>query len=860
MNKRRNKSVTKTKHRVQKTKRSRRLNKNRSVKGIRGNNKTKVVGKRRNIVQRGGGRIDDLVGRIFALNKLTDPEERSAEIKAILRDIEPENFLQIAHDRKQSKDVEPTGPTLLYAACRLTDPSVELVGGILAKMKVKSDRFSFRKSITGAPRSVTMYTIIPNGVSNGSYPQHAAVQAAKDILDQLLSSHSITTDSQLPFNHRIQRICDILNMLKSYDQALASHIDNGKKVMTPTGELTAVGYTHTPIMNKKNHLSNGAEYTAYDEYVNGFGATPSLRDRLQRSFIPGGHGEGSINIDEFDRVLAPTGTVSVGASAATLYSTVSGFSSAAQDTWFSRIYGFQEMFNETTSNVNRLMKLSKGNQERIYLTYTDIFAHESKFDAGIPLYKSTGLLLYEANSIISENPVQPIITYREINADVKKLHANSKLAGSLFQVASQFNSLEMATPDHTPEMGITIYQHDRTQGPFCAMACPTGTLYRNNFMMNISRDKSWEPQTETNQINTLETIIKKFKDSSYKVNFVVKNGYILPATIADSNKLNTLLDNPYALEQMVDDVNYVIQEDVPVLLETNKETPHKVSQIYCSGFPLAYCISTAYNDGLLGPQEQAIINAHEHGDGGGVKWYAYINRNLIKMITTAMFTATLSHAVNMTKTQQKRVKVFLTLVGTGVFGADTKFIRGIMGNVIRKYRHFPIDLYLVNFAEDQDFPLALPPELNIDQVNPLLSDYPSPSASPSAALPAAAASELPEGWFKYYHEKTGKYYYGNPSKNMTQWERPVSTVPHSAAAVTDSSLLESGGRGGTGEQPKGTLPFLPAGFYPDDFKGHPYYVYLPPWTLKRDPVNKQNVYYQHPVTKEIRSLDNPPDK
>ena len=69
MNKRRNKSVTKTKHRVQKTKRSRRLNKNRSVKGIRGNNKTKVVGKRRNIVQRGGD-VNDLVKRIT----LTDLE------------------------------------------------------------------------------------------------------------------------------------------------------------------------------------------------------------------------------------------------------------------------------------------------------------------------------------------------------------------------------------------------------------------------------------------------------------------------------------------------------------------------------------------------------------------------------------------------------------------------------------------------------------------------------------------------------------------------------------------------------------------------------------------------------------------
>ena len=783
MNKRRNKSVTKTKHRVQKTKRNRRLNKNRSVKGIRGNNKTKVVGKRRNTVQR-GGEVNDLVGRIFELDKLTE-KERSDSVATIIHEIttdeSPQDLFEVARGQDQSQDERvPNGPTVLYAACRLKNPSIELVNCILEKMKVRSTGISV-KIVTGKPRSVaTMYSIIPNGSSNRSYPQHAAVQAAKEILEGL-SAQKYSQDIALT---RIQMIIKILESLKTYDDNLAKHMMDGKNVMMRARKLTTADYT--PLMNKKNHLSNGAEYTAYDEYVNGFGATPSLRDTLQKVFSVTGH-QGHPN-NGFERVLAPTGPVSVAAgSAGAVFHpppNLNAFGhvpSASPPTWFSKIYGFHEMINANTSNVNKsmsLLQLTINGRLHTGLTCGLGLGNTGNFDAGIPLYKSTSVLLKEAESNVrlrsSPTPEREMITYREINADAKLLHSNPHLAGSLFQVASQFNTLEMASPEHTPEMGITIYEHDRTQGPICAMACPTGTLYRNYFMM-----PGGGPQTKTNQINTLETIINKFKTPEFPVNFVVKNGYILPATIADSNKLNTLLDNPRALEEMANDVKYVIQEDVPVILSSNSRSSHSVSQIYCSGFPLAYCVDTEYFSGLLNQEQQQVIN-----ENGGVKEYAYMNRNLIKMITTAMYTATLSHAVNMTITQQKRVKVFLTPVGTGVFGADETFVKGIMGDVIRKYRHFPIDLYLVNFAKDQDFPLALPPELNIDQVNRSLSDYPRPipvsfaAPSPGAALPAA--SGLPAGWVEQFDTASSRPYYVNTATGHSVWVRPA--IPSSVAA------------------------------------------------------------------------------
>src|ERR1700736_491423 len=53
---------------------------------------------------------------------------------------------------------------------------------------------------------------------------------------------------------------------------------------------------------------------------------------------------------------------------------------------------------------------------------------------------------------------------REGVGNVQSLHEDVSNAGSLFQVASQFNLLEMVSPSVTPEQGVGIYENDRTQG------------------------------------------------------------------------------------------------------------------------------------------------------------------------------------------------------------------------------------------------------------------------------------------------------------------------------------------------------------------------------------------------------------
>jgi hypothetical protein len=73
------------------------------------------------------------------------------------------------------------------------------------------------------------------------------------------------------------------------------------------------------------------------------------------------------------------------------------------------------------------------------------------------------------------------LSVREIIADVKALHTDISNQSSLFQVASQFNLLEMVSPTYSPEQGVGIYQNDFTQGPACAISGGAGTIYRNYF-------------------------------------------------------------------------------------------------------------------------------------------------------------------------------------------------------------------------------------------------------------------------------------------------------------------------------------------------------------------------------------------
>ena len=65
---------------------------------------------------------------------------------------------------------------------------------------------------------------------------------------------------------------------------------------------------------------------------------------------------------------------------------------------------------------------------------------------------------------------------------IRRCTARPEFAEATFQVASQFNLLEIVRPGITSEDGVTRYSGDRTQRPACAIAAGARMIYRNYFV------------------------------------------------------------------------------------------------------------------------------------------------------------------------------------------------------------------------------------------------------------------------------------------------------------------------------------------------------------------------------------------
>lgn len=296
--------------------------------------------------------------------------------------------------------------------------------------------------------------------------------------------------------------------------------------------------------------------------------------------------------------------------------------------WFTELFGFAERDYASTQALLALQpdgQLRVGKQSPRY------------FSPGVLQQPSLAALRLQVAAL----PKQPgaYLCWRAVVADAAQLHRRPEAHGAVVQVASQFNLLEMPSPDVTPEAGITAYAYDNTQGPACAVACAAGTLLRN-YLVALPAGVG---QTEQRQINTLQEVLAALEGMGL-TGFHMRNGYLMapPATMQATAQMLRALD-AVQWEQLRQQLQIGVQHHSQV---TAADAPagQKLTQAYCAALPIAY------NQGRLKDWEP-----------------------MARLVLEATYEATLLAGVLNAQTTGNP-RVYLTMVGGGVFGNPPAWI------------------------------------------------------------------------------------------------------------------------------------------------------------------------------------------
>jgi hypothetical protein len=255
-----------------------------------------------------------------------------------------------------------------------------------------------------------------------------------------------------------------------------------------------------------------------------------------------------------------------------------------------------------------------------------------------------------------------------VHGDVRLLHRLPENAGALFQVASQFNLLEMVSPDVTPEQGVTRYQSDATQGPACAIAAGAATIYRNYFAPVGGKPG----QTAERQFDGLADMGAALS-GALKVAATdlwhMHNGYALAVRRgleAINRYLRTL--NAEEIDELRGKLCVGIHRDVEVT-ECESERRPLVSHAFCSALPVSYC--PPFPSALWEPFAALVLEAAYEA----TMWAGVLNAQ--------------RGASN---------AVLLTLLGGGAFGNDSRWIYSAMRRALMLTTRYELDVKFVTFA------------------------------------------------------------------------------------------------------------------------------------------------------------------
>lgn len=266
-----------------------------------------------------------------------------------------------------------------------------------------------------------------------------------------------------------------------------------------------------------------------------------------------------------------------------------------------------------------------------------------------------------------------------VRGNVRDLHQSPENAGALFQVASQFNLLEMACPDVTPDDGVTRYEGDRTQGPACAIAAGAATIYRNYFVP-VGAQVGQTRDRQLDGLAPLGALLAEGTGLSVDALWTMRNGYALctrKGLLAISSHLASR--DGTAIDRLRSALCIGLHHDVDVTdapLDVLPLTPASttrirptVSQAFCSALPLGY-----------GEDRTPAL------------W-----RSFATLVLEAAYEATLCAALARAQAGRSH-KVMLTSLGGGVFSNDEDWIIAAMERSLRLFADRALDVRVVSYT------------------------------------------------------------------------------------------------------------------------------------------------------------------
>jgi hypothetical protein len=280
-----------------------------------------------------------------------------------------------------------------------------------------------------------------------------------------------------------------------------------------------------------------------------------------------------------------------------------------------------------------------------------------------------------------EVPSDGRTTVRCVTGEARAMHADPELDGALFQVASQFNLLEMTGPSITPEDGVTRYAGDHTQGPACAIAAGAATIYRNYFAP-VDGEIG---QTRDRQINALAAVGEELSTKLGRPMselWQMRNGYALCTTKGLEGITRLLADGDDGYrDELRAQLAIGLHHDVEVT--DVRESPRRlVSQAFCSALPVAY------------------------GSGPSTAWEAFA-----RLVLEAAYEATLLAAVKQSSAGGSNI-VLLTRVGGGAFGNADAWIDDAIVRALAIVEHAGLDIRLVSHGRIHDSNRAIAGRFN----------------------------------------------------------------------------------------------------------------------------------------------------